>query len=272
MTNEPVQFVASIEKLLRQIGEENDVADAEIENTLGWKKGDGYLGFITMSRIAGKNKKGEESVLNLVVKTSSKSDALRTTTPIANVFRQEIYFYETVAPRFCEFLQKKGVPAVLKIPRCFKTCSMDKREFLILENMKEVDYKMWDRKMAMEEDHVTMVLREYGRLHAISYAMKDQQPEIFKGLTDDLGDPHQEWMMSPDLEQFYAKMLARAEKSLDVVLHKEELKQFEVFKGEITDFLKRLPELVDEHSVIIHGDGWTNNMLFQYNVSFAFIL
>lgn len=271
MSVEALKFVSGLAEILHEIGKENGLSDCKIKNTSGWQKGDGYMGFITLSKITGKTENDEESALNLVIKTSSKNDELRSATPLAKAYRQEVYFYEVIAPSFSKFLEEKKLPAALNIPKCYKTSLIEKSEYLIFENMKELNYKVWNRSLPMDEGHIEMVLKEFGRLHAISYAMRDQRPLDFKNLTEDLREIFYDFVLEADIITMINNFVLKSEKCFDPVLHENELKQFQIFKIKMENFLKRLPDCVDEHSVIIHGDGWTNNMLFEYDVSFILI-
>lgn len=59
----------------------------------------------------------------------------------------------------------------------------------MLEDLKAKNFLMIDRHTeAITPDHVRLVMQALGKFHAISYALKDQQPEKFKALTSNIDE------------------------------------------------------------------------------------
>lgn len=51
---------------------------------------------------------------------------------------------------------------------------------LIMEYLRAKMYEMWTRSKVIEIEQKLLILRELGKLHAVSFAMKDQQPNEFE--------------------------------------------------------------------------------------------
>ncbi|KAF2893917.1 hypothetical protein ILUMI_12260 [Ignelater luminosus] len=254
-----------IEVLLKTVAEEEGFQNYKIEKAPGSMKGDGYLGLITAVCITGKTDSGKEKTLHLIVKSASKSDAVRVETPLSNVFDREIYMYNTVIPAFQRFEKERNLPPFSGSAKCYKACMVDKSEALILENLKEAEYSVWERRLPMEHDHVSLVMAEYGRFHTISLAMKDQEPERFKKLTENMYDIFAMFMEKANFMKMFENQCRKALDSLDVVTDKKAYTTFKTFiDEELHKFINNLPKLVDKYSVILHGDCWANNMLFKY--------
>ncbi|KAF2901789.1 hypothetical protein ILUMI_04405 [Ignelater luminosus] len=265
INNLKVRVDNQIQFLLKALVEEEGFQNYKIEKAPGAIKGDGYLGLITAICVTGKTNSGKEKTLHLVVKSASKSDAVRVETPLSNVFDREIYMYNTVIPAFRRFEKERNLSPFSSSAKCYKACMIEKSEAIVLQNLKEAGYSMWERRLPMEHDHISLVMTEYGRFHAISLAMKDQVPERFQKLTDSMYDIFAIFMEKASLLRMFKKQCIRALDSLDSIIDKNAYTAFKTFiDRELDEFLNNLPKAVDKYSVVLHGDCWTNNMMFKY--------
>ncbi|KAF2893914.1 hypothetical protein ILUMI_12257 [Ignelater luminosus] len=254
-----------IELLLKNIAEEEGFKNYKIEKAVGSTKGDGYVGLMTAISIVGKTNFGKEKELHLMVKGASKNDALRAELCVTSIFERETCMYDTVIPSFCKLEEEKGLEPFSGSPKCYKACMIDKSEALILKNLRKDGYSLWKKKVPMEHDHVSLVLKEFGRFHAVSLAMRDQQPETFKNLTENMYDIFVMCIEKVDFITALKKLCINGLDSLDALKDSKAYHIFQKFiDEELETFLKSLSKLVDNYSVILHGDGWTNNMMFKY--------
>ncbi|KAF2893915.1 hypothetical protein ILUMI_12258 [Ignelater luminosus] len=254
-----------IELLLKNIAEEEGFKDYKIEETIGSAKGDGYVGLMTAISIVGKTELGEEKVLHLIVKSAPKIDAVRDELCVTSMFEREIYMYDTVIPTFRKLEEEKGLEPFSSSPRCYKACTVEKSEALILENLRQGGYSLWEKKVPMEHDHVSLVMKEFGRFQAMSLAMRDQQPEKFKSLNENLFDILLMFIEKSDFITALRKLCINGLHSLDSLKDSKAYNIFQkIIDEDLSKFIQNLPQLVDNYSVILHGDGWTNNMMFKY--------
>lgn len=258
-----------IASLLKNVAEEEGFQDYKIETALGAIKGDGYLGLITAIYVTGKTNTGKEKTLPLIVKSASKSDAVRVETPLSNIFDREIYMYNTVIPAFRIFEKERNVSPFSSSAKCYKAGMIEKSEALILENLKEAGYSVWERRIPMEHDYVSLVMKEYGRFHAISFAMRDQEPARFKKLTENMYDVYSMFMEREPFVRMFENQCKRALNALHSIADKKAYVTFKTFiDEELRRFIKYLSKLVDKYSVVLHGDCWANNMMFKCEVSY----
>lgn len=120
---------------------------------------------------------------------------------------------EQTLPTFREFQESKGIiveeSGFYEYPKCYKTIDTELSECLMFEDLKARDFKMIDRHTeAITGDHVRLVMQALGKFHAISYALKDQQPEKFKEITSNLD----EWLFSRRDKKFedYIDMMTQS--------------------------------------------------------------
>lgn len=53
------------------------------------------------------------------------------------------------------------------------------KNMIILENLRSQKIKMWDKAKVSTIENVRLVMNELGKLHALSFAPKDQKPNEF---------------------------------------------------------------------------------------------
>ncbi|XP_018568331.1 uncharacterized protein LOC108908699 [Anoplophora glabripennis] len=245
---------------IRKIAENENISDYLLEVSSGSVKGDGYLGIMSTVNIISERKK-----LNLIIKTAETNEELRKKIVIRKAYLREMFTYNKIFLEFENFQRKRnmrnGFTAFAKI---YGSCDEDCKEFLIFENLKEVGYKLWNRKVPMDAEHVALVFSEYGKFHAVSLAIRDQDPEMYKELTKDL--------MSIFEDSYSKEEFDHAAKiNID--------KGFRAVKGDnnATEALRRFSDSlatlfehfnIPENGIVInHGDCWCNNMMFKYGDS-----
>ncbi|EFA06720.1 hypothetical protein TcasGA2_TC009651 [Tribolium castaneum] len=228
------------------------------------EKGDGYMGDIFFVHIDGKNGGTTESY-DLAVKSSKDSDILREFSPMKVFFNNEKYFYESVFPNFVQFQTNRGLKNPFKgVPKCYGTLSGVK-DVLVFENLTKSGYCLWDRKKPMTRDHVELVIRDYAKFHAVSVALKDQEPQNFEKLVkhydifNDLGRDSKNPMLET-LQNAVEEMHDLLQNDLDQLV----LQKWRNLKNSIQTFFREMLSY-EGFKVITHGDCWNNNFLFFYD-------
>ncbi|XP_055539001.1 uncharacterized protein LOC129726398 [Wyeomyia smithii] len=158
----------------------------------------------------------------------------------------------------------------MRVPRCYYTHSnMEKLEaVVIMEDLREKHFRMWNKYVPVDYEHTRMLLEQLGKLHAISFAMREQQPErffAFKRLIDPMKIMIE---MDPDkgIDKLFGDVYQRAIVTLD-----------DAKDAKVKELMKKLEDKVTKHyvdcvtvddsdpyAVIGHGDCWINNMMYMY--------
>lgn len=149
-------------------------------------------------------------------------------------------------------------------PVCYKSITTEPIECLFLENMIESDFMMID-KSGMTPEHIMLVLRVLGKFHAISFALKDQEPEQFAEILNGLNEIFfVRGVSSTFADQInYAQTIAFNCITDDSDAHL--VKALKLLYE--TNQYDLIAELVDgneaePYSVVLHGDLWSNNTMF----------
>lgn len=257
-----------IKELLRKCLKEKKITVSNIDIEAGSVHGDNYLGVIAKAQVTGTDANGKPISASYVIKSAPKTEGMRTVMPIRFVYEREIYIYSTVLPALKQFQEEKAVKNPFASHAiCLKTSDEDRDEALIMEDMKALGYKMQNRKKALDYNHVKLVVTELARLHAVSFAMLDQKPELF----DEFRKTTEEnFMMHIDWELFRSMMkdlCNKAENSLNPETDQKVIEKFKKFRINcIDDMMDMLCKNYYPYCVIRHGDSWTNNFLFAYKV------
>ncbi|KAJ8957803.1 hypothetical protein NQ314_006478 [Rhamnusium bicolor] len=226
----------------------NKVVNRDIKNFLisvhgPNKKGEGFMGqmcFVTLQE------KNSEKILNFVVKQAIDNDFLRAAYPIRDIFMNEIYFYTKIWPCMQE-LQKVLPPTsgFNKIAKCFTTTSDNRLEKIVLENIKFLNFELFDKRATFDKEHVEFILKEYGKFHALSFACRASNPEEYFKLAKELKDIHLHLQPGKD-DEIMQKYNRCIEDGIENFFYNNR------YEG--------------DYSVILHGDCWSNNMMFKYDI------
>ncbi|KAK5642417.1 hypothetical protein RI129_008584 [Pyrocoelia pectoralis] len=140
-------------------------------------------------------------------------------------------------------------------------------EALVMDDMSVKGFKVGSG-IVLDYSHALLAIRELGKFHALSYAIRDQKPELLK-----------EWI-SKSADSFYNSTLKNIgmKAIMDVgrvVLESYESSENRTESEVLESFLSRLPQFfelpsigkADKYSVINHGDFQMRNMLFKYGDS-----
>ncbi|KAI4466539.1 hypothetical protein MML48_2g00015975 [Holotrichia oblita] len=251
---------SDIKEILRDFLTEKWIEDPEVIYQDGPNLGDGYLGVTKAITV----KKGETS-FDLFVKAAPKDEILRVALNTHMVFKQEIAAYTKLFPAYNKFLQEKIGEELNLTPKCYNSNAEESREFLLLENLNDLGFKVFDKKKLLDEDHILMVLKNYAKFHGVSYALKDQRGDVFANLCQIIGDD-----ILVLFEHFnFTTMLTIA---LDVLKEHGDGKIDSITLEKAEESIENFYELIKEsmncnhnHTILIHGDCWMNNMQFKYD-------
>ncbi|VEN34660.1 unnamed protein product [Callosobruchus maculatus] len=254
-----------IKSWLQGLPERQGFARYEIKRTGVTGKNEGYIGDIVFVTVTGFTKDKRDKRLDLVIKVSKDNQYLRENFIIVTAFKQEIHFYDKVLPEFERFQNEKGVKQVFQsYPKYYMWLELPQREIIVLQNMKMLGYELHDRQKTMNFEHTKAVLKEYGRLHAISFALRDQRKATYDSLAGKCKDLFLEFLRLPKSEDTFNHEF---KKVLDILKEFGEDDLYNKFVKYQTTGAKKfmdICEVVEPQSCFAHGDCWNNNFMFKY--------
>lgn len=252
--------------ILKQIAENEDLINFEHTFSAGSNKGDNFVGEITRVQISGKKSNGNDGKLDLILKCGASTAKRRKEFINDLLFENETYYYEKLAPKYLNFQTERGLSVDLMFtsyPKCFDAiCNADTEEYmLVFENLKEQEYEMWPKNKPNPIENTRMVVQALAKFHAVSFAMKDQQPHVFDQFKQ-LKDLMTRCIKTGNTRQMFTASYTRTIDLLD------DPKHIEIYKH-LTDNLEiYADDLFDENNlgkfgVVGHGDCWNNNIMYH---------
>nr|CAI5850184.1 unnamed protein product [Callosobruchus analis] len=177
-----------------------------------------------------------------------------------------MYMYDEVFPAFEAFQKQKKIRDPFKAyPKCYKCLKLYKKDVIVLENLKFSGYELHDKLKCMNLSHTKKVLQEYAKLHALSFALKDQNPELFSTLIDGCTDNlFLDYLKKP---RFRESVIDSFHQGVGILKKYGDDDLAAKYAKITTDGVNRLTEMLvekNEEKVINHGDCWNNNFMFKY--------
>uniref|UniRef100_A0A182T410 CHK kinase-like domain-containing protein n=1 Tax=Anopheles maculatus TaxID=74869 RepID=A0A182T410_9DIPT len=138
---------------------------------------------------------------------------------------------------------------------------------IIMEDLRLQAFRMWDKSNPVDFEHARLLMITLGRLHALSFAMKDQQPEEFAPCRE-FSDPLTKMLALDPKATFKKTMAGMCRRAIDTLdkndtFRREKLEQIQDRCVEEIEAACDV-EAAEPYAVIGHGDCWSNNMMFQY--------
>lgn len=265
MTDEKDNVPDYVQRVLKTVAKKTNINDYKVKVNEGNKKGEGFLGQLMFIEISDNE---SEKVVNVVVKKAFSDEKIRELAPIRISFLNEVYFYEHILPTFQKLEEEYKIKVRFdRVPKCFMSCTEEAQELLVLENLKSLGYDVFDKKKVFTREHVNLIFKTYGHYHALSFALKKKYPEKFMEISSNCEDVFNQFSTRPHFKQSIQEAIG---KIAELFVPGKEDKYIDSFKKYVEGGADIFLESVNyrgDNTVIFHGDCWSNNMMFKYDVS-----
>lgn len=254
-------------RLLEKVAVDEGFSNYRIETEAGSKNGDGFMGIMVSCKIIGDrtvNSIKTTDTLQVLSKIAPTNADRRREFHSALAFPREVCAYQAVLPTFIEFQREKGIPVAEgfnAVAKCYAAVAdVEKEEFaLIMEDLRLNDYVVLPKAQPTISENAYLVVEQLAKYHAISFALKDQRPDVYNGFRfgDDIV---MKFIKTSDVlfKSTFKRAMAAVKNPRHIEILQECLDRFdEMFESHLAE------GLADPYDVIIHGDLWNNNMLFK---------
>nr|XP_023023753.1 uncharacterized protein LOC111511912 [Leptinotarsa decemlineata] len=257
------EIKTEIFKCIEESKKTENLSGLKIDLTGTNEKGEGYIADFVFATVSGTDENNQLQVDHLAIKMGKRSKELREKMPaIMEMYKREELFYEKVLPTFLEFqLEKKVENPFNAVPKCLNVHSTDVLTALVFENLKKCGYSLHDKRQPMNLQHIRLVLKNYAKLHALSFALRDQEKEKFDELTSWYYSVLKKMVIGMNMSEksdTVPKKLREAGRDDLAAKYEDQMET-----GRENVLLKCLDD-VPKESVITHGDCHNNNFLFKY--------
>ncbi|KAK4884216.1 hypothetical protein RN001_000487 [Aquatica leii] len=254
-------------KSLENILQEHNVQKYVMKILDGSEKGQNFTSIVVQVDVDGYDNHNNNVHKSFIVKTGPFNEKIRKEAKIHDLFIREIYIYTKLFRDF-ELLQKeKRITNVFKsYPDCYACTLQTSEESIVLKNLKLSGYKHWNRKTPIDANHAFLIMKEYGRLHALSYAIRDQKFSVFENIIDNTKPTWSEYLSEKDTRESCNNCVDQALKSLDPVKDILVYNKFKNFRENMFEIISKCVNVSgsDHYSVVGHVDCSLSNLMFQY--------
>ncbi|XP_071053936.1 uncharacterized protein [Onthophagus taurus] len=251
----------SIKNVIDVIIRNENYENPEIEINQGSESGDGYASKTYAVSIKGKKP------LNLFIKCTHDVIKENWTEVMEYLFKTEYNFYNKIYPAFKRFEEAKQIEDPFNnVPKFYGgDVEDDKFPPIVLENLRTLGYKLRDRKKPIDDDHLKIPIKAFAKYHAISFALKDQEPKMFEKLSEHVKDVFGKNVVKMGMADMIKMCVKQFSDSLDPISDKAMLDKCKNLDEKMINFALKLGDILDEYCVIVQGDCWSNNMMFLYD-------
>ncbi|XP_053671390.1 uncharacterized protein LOC128721643 [Anopheles nili] len=206
---------------------------------------------------------GAQTDVSLIVKALPNLGLSEEMIQQMNLFPKEMAMYTKILPAFEKLYHERGREDVVFGPRCLKH-STSPTDVIVLEDLRERQYTMANRRQGMDMNHTRLVLRRLAMFHAASavhYQRYGSFGELFReGMFAEKGRAMNEHFQKGQADFMYKLMSERSEEE------KAFAEYMRHWGMDLFDALLRITQAdPTKFNVLNHGDMWCNNMLFHYN-------
>lgn len=258
----PTYVLNLLDKIAADVGLSNVTKDFGA----GSNHGDNFLGVMTSVILCGQ-KNGQSAKLHLLCKLAPDNEHRRKAFKTALVFQRESFAYTDILPTFLAFQREKGVDdrnCFDSYPKCYEAiANEDNGEFVvIMGDLREEGFTMLPKQEPILLEHALLTMEQLGRFHGISFALKQQRPDVFEKYTQ-LNDLFGLIFESVTLATALEKAVERAENAVRDESNLNILRNLKAQWREV--FADCLDGRNSKFAIVTHGDAWNNNMLYKYN-------
>ncbi|KAF5292778.1 hypothetical protein FQA39_LY13823 [Lamprigera yunnana] len=229
-----------------------------------------YLSDIGKIFVKGTKENGENASYDLFVKVAKQGES-REILSMKEFFNREIYTYKHVFSLFAKIQEESHIKDPFQVyPKFYTSSEVEEKEIIVLENMQQKGFRITERHQTFDYPHASILIKELGRLHALSFALKDRYPKLFQDIVTKLPDLEYHSGMRKLVKYVSETIFPKYLYLIDVENQNEVYKKVEHIQKGLFNSLLQCSEvdINDPYLVIVHGDLWVTNVMFKYNKSF----
>lgn len=183
-------------------------------------------------------------------------------TIVKEMFENEANFYKHIWKKMINFSK-----SVCVIPECIGILEADQIT-IVLEDVTVQGFVLYDKLKCFDEEHFCLISKTYGVFHGLSMIFRYQNPNEYFEFENLL---HPLFKDSFDESGYFSEKFSSV---LRLIQHYFDEDTEGHILEKLHSYIKSGSKLVHvvlsqdvEQDVILHGDCWSNNMMFKYGVS-----
>jgi hypothetical protein len=227
-------------------------------------KGDGFLGDFYKVSITDDDAKKK---YDLAVKKAPTEKIRRGENHIDLAYKNEIYFYSEICPAFKKFENEHNILKPFdSVPEYITSDRQVGKEIIVFKDITKEGFQLREKDLLLDDEHVRLIFKTYGHFHAISFCLKEQNPEEFERLSKSLSNIWKKYTESGGLITILKSHLQTAYEALDSSKHADIMEKLKKYIDNTLEIFSESLYYDGKYFGILHGDCWSNNMMFKYQV------
>lgn len=231
------------------------------------KAGDNYMANVKRIKV----EDGNGGSFNMVAKVAPQNEIQRKFGNTESVFRNEHVIYTKVLPKYTQLEKAYDIPSQdrFRYPICYGSTDEAPNEVIVLEDLNESNFKMLSRFEPLNNDCIRSLIRNFALLHSLGFALKYKEPKLFDEFKSELFDMWSNMDNMEEGEALFKGMEINVIGILESNYYKKAVQG--AMMGSFHNFGKvSKNDMNSKYSIIQHGDAWTNNFLFKFDVSIKY--
>lgn len=228
-----------------------------------FERGDGYVGELVSAKLT--NTKNGENQFIVVKQEKLKNE--KTPEIFSILFQNENHFYGNIWTKLKRMYAHKTGSSLDLIPACLGI-SNGKRKRLAMVDLMVDGFVSYERTKCFDEDHLVMILEKYGLFHGLSVVFKQTHLKEYEELVAPL---HNLWKLC---YEHYKGQKSNIRVNVNCAINFFDpstedhiIQKLKSFEKDGVDLTCKIFCQDKREGLILHGDGWSNNFLFKYDVS-----
>lgn len=259
-----------ISELLHKIAKKEGFIEYTWTVKTNTNRGDGFFSSMIRTVITGRTSDNSDAQLALLCKMPPAGEARRKEFFNNIIFPREIKVYDELLPALVKFQKDRGVVeksnGFYGFAKCYGTvCDIPNDKFVIvMDDLNAKNYKMVDKLKKLDFNHAKLVVQILGKLHALSFAVRDQDPKLFKEFTT-ISNMFPKLFANEVSLKLYDNAFRMAIDTLneDETELRNKMKRVHEQHQELIEAVTA-PFASESFGVVNHGDSWSNNHLYLY--------
>lgn len=178
-------------------------------------------------------------------------------------YKREYIFYQHILPKLLNVQRRlKNIEGLkLKFPNCILASAEYGNETIAVLGLQAQGFRLRDRLHKADLDHVSLVMKNLAKLHALSFVLEKTNSSEFEEI---IRLCHKDVQYS-DPGAVPKIMRSYFDASVNVVVDSVARNKLKEIAPEIMTVLHKCTQ-PNSYSTICHGDCWNNNTLFKHKV------
>lgn len=189
---------------------------------------------------------------------------------LINNFQNETHFYRIIWKKFSELYIDKTGKKLDIFPHCLgvSQSSVNGIWRIAMENLSSKGFRMLNRTVSFNDEHLKILFKAFGKFHSLSMIMKEENEMEYRDMVKPLMPTIENIIRGNEIFGKTIKgILRRARSFFDPISEGHLIEKLASFEDEGPEFCYKILSEDKYNGIILHGDCWSNNFMFKYDVS-----